>query len=123
MDSKKLPLWLVFNNADSDGKPITVIFKSGDDLRQDMLTLQIIRIMDKLWKMEGLDLQLSPYGCISTGDEVGMIEVVLNSATTAAISRESGGAAGALKKSPIAHWLQAHNPSGLFFISLLSLHD
>jgi phosphatidylinositol-4,5-bisphosphate 3-kinase len=40
MDSKKLPLWLVFKNADPNGKTKSVIFKSGDDLRQDMLTLQ-----------------------------------------------------------------------------------
>lgn len=36
MVSKKLPLWLVFENADRNGAPITVIFKSGDDLRQGM---------------------------------------------------------------------------------------
>jgi phosphatidylinositol-4,5-bisphosphate 3-kinase len=33
MDSKKLPLWLVFDNADVYGKPIYVIFKVGDDIR------------------------------------------------------------------------------------------
>jgi len=31
--------------------------------------------MDKLWKEEGLDLRLNPYGCVATGDELGMIEV------------------------------------------------
>ena len=110
MDSKKLPLWLVCSNADPTGSPIYVIFKSGDDLRQDMLTLQIIRIMDQVWKKEGLDLKLSPYGCISTGDEVGMIEVVLNSSTTAAITRQGGGAMAAFSKEPIANWLKSHNP-------------
>ena len=30
-----------------------IIFKNGDDLRQDMLTLQVIKIMDHIWHMEG----------------------------------------------------------------------
>ncbi len=63
MDSKKKPLWLEFTNPDPDGSAIKVIFKEGDDLRQDMLTLQMIRIMDRLWRNHGLDLQMSPYGC------------------------------------------------------------
>jgi phosphatidylinositol-4,5-bisphosphate 3-kinase len=65
-----------------------------------------------MWKSEGLDLLMSPYGCISTGDEVGMIEVVQNSATTADITRKSGGATAVLKKYSIAQWLSEHNPGG-----------
>lgn len=57
MDSKMKPLWIVFENDDLHGDDIYVIFKNGDDLRQDMLALQMIRIMDKLWKNEGLDLR------------------------------------------------------------------
>lgn len=49
------PLWLVFENQDSYGDDILIILKNGDDLRQDMLTLQMIRIMDRLWKNEGFD--------------------------------------------------------------------
>ncbi|PSN34153.1 hypothetical protein C0J52_10044 [Blattella germanica] len=59
MDSKMRPLWIVFENDDPYGDDIYIIFKNGDDLRQDMLTLQMIRIMDKLWKNEGLDLSVN----------------------------------------------------------------
>jgi phosphatidylinositol-4,5-bisphosphate 3-kinase len=41
----------------------------------------------QFWKKEGLNLELSPYGCIATGDEQGMIEVVLNSETMANITK------------------------------------
>jgi Phosphoinositide 3-kinase family, accessory domain (PIK domain)/Phosphatidylinositol 3- and 4-kinase len=61
MSSKKLPLWLVFKSVRDPGTTHTVLFKAGDDLRQDQLTLQILNIMDNLWKERGLDLRMSPY--------------------------------------------------------------
>jgi len=109
MDSKKLPLRLSFTNTDMGADSIEVIFKVGDDLRQDMLTLQMIRLMDKLWQKEGLDFKMSPYGCISTGDMIGMIEVVLNAETTAKIQKGAGGATAAFKQDPLANWLLQHN--------------
>ena len=39
----------------------------GDDLRQDMLTLQMIRIMSKIWVQEGLDMRMVIFRCFSTG--------------------------------------------------------
>lgn len=111
MDSKKVPLWLVFINSDPQGKDLYVIFKCGDDLRQDQLTLQIIRIMERKWEREGLDLRLSPYGCVATGDELGFIEVVLNSDTTANITKNyAGGASGAFSKEPMLLFLKENNP-------------
>ena len=53
MDSKMRPLWIVFENSDIHGDDIYVIFKNGDDLRQDMLTLQMLRVMDRIWKSHG----------------------------------------------------------------------
>lgn len=108
MDSKKLPMWLTFTNADEPSHQINVIFKCGDDLRQDMLTLQLIRIMDQLWQAAGLDLQMHPYGCLSTGDQLGMIEVVMNAQTIAGIQ---GGMRAALADDPLAKWLQKMNPA------------
>lgn len=54
MDSKMRPLWVVFENVDQTAGDVYIIFKNGDDLRQDMLTLQMLRVMDQLWKREGL---------------------------------------------------------------------
>lgn len=57
MDSKMRPLWIVLENSDTHAEDVYIIFKDGDDLRQDMLTLQMLKIMDRLWKREGLDLR------------------------------------------------------------------
>jgi phosphatidylinositol-4,5-bisphosphate 3-kinase len=115
MSSKMVPLWLVFKNADLGAKPVYIMFKSGDDLRQDALTLQILRLMDQVWLEDGLDMRMKPYRCISTGvndhgEGVGMIQLVLNSDTTSGIQLEyGGGAVGALKLDPIQRFIEDHN--------------
>ena len=38
-----------------------MIYKRGDDLRQDQLVVQIFSLMDRLLKRENLDLRLTPY--------------------------------------------------------------
>eukprot|EP00019_Armaparvus_languidus_P003104 CAMPEP_0168590316 /NCGR_PEP_ID=MMETSP0420-20121227/6501_1 /TAXON_ID=498008 /ORGANISM="Pessonella sp." /LENGTH=891 /DNA_ID=CAMNT_0008625963 /DNA_START=203 /DNA_END=2874 /DNA_ORIENTATION=- len=107
MDSKKLPLWLVFENGVKGGDDIYIIFKAGDDLRQDMLTLQMIRLMDRLWQDQRLDLRMEPYGCIATGDEIGMIQVVLDSETTANITAAAGGVTAAFRSDPLLKWFES----------------
>ncbi len=85
MTSKKLPLMLVFRtsrefqHSGRSGSPedtsvgmgspsleatplkpatYTVMYKNGDDLRQDQLTLQLLSIMDMLWKKDGMDMKV-----------------------------------------------------------------
>lgn len=111
MDSMTSPLWLVFENRER--QTAHIIFKVGDDLRTDILSLQMIRIMDQLWRNEGLDLHMQPYRAVSTGKDEGIIEVVTNSETTSAISQAygGGGAVSAFSRTALAEWLRACNPT------------
>lgn len=111
MDSKMRPLFVVFENADMHGDDIYIIFKNGDDLRQDMLTLQMLRVMDQIWKNEGYDFRMNIYACISMDRRLGMIEVVLNAETIANIQKEKGmfSATSPFKKGSLLSWLKEHN--------------
>ncbi|OQR88816.1 hypothetical protein ACHHYP_06618 [Achlya hypogyna] len=57
----------------------SVIYKRGDDLRQDQLALQLIAVMDTLLKREGLDLQFTLYRILPTSPNDGFAEFVSNS--------------------------------------------
>lgn len=62
--SAMMPLGLTFRTV--TGGEYKIIFKNGDDLRQDQLILQQILLMDGLLKRENLDLMLTPYKCLAT---------------------------------------------------------
>lgn len=53
---------------------------------------------------------MTPYGCLSTGNQVGVIEVVLKSSTIAKIQKKSRGARGAFDKKLLYQWLKDQNP-------------
>lgn len=85
------------------------MFKEGDDLRQDLLVLQVFTEMDRLWKREGYDLHMSIYGVVSTAFNEGFIEVVSNASTCSKIQKDAAGLAGALQRTPLFNWLQKNN--------------
>ncbi|EGG17773.1 phosphatidylinositol 4-kinase [Cavenderia fasciculata] len=67
------------------------IFKSGDDIRQDMLALQVIDLFKRIFQSVGLDLYLFPYKVIATKPGCGMIELVPNTMSRDQIGKKVNG--------------------------------
>ncbi|KAG0094700.1 Phosphatidylinositol (PI) 3-kinase [Podila epicladia] len=86
--SSLLPLHLTFSCA--DGSQYQAIFKSGDDLRQDQLVIQLITLMDDLLRKENLDLKLMPYKVLATGVDHGMVQFVQSQSLANVLSENNG---------------------------------
>lgn len=94
------PIMITFKT--SSGKKYPIIFKSGDDLRQDQLVIQIITLMDQLLQKENLDLKLSPYKILATGATAGAVQFV-RSVSLQAISSK-------YKSNPALTYMKINNP-------------
>lgn len=81
--------------------PFKVMFKSGDDVRQDQLVIQFIELMDDLLKQNGLDLCLTPYRVLATSPMTGFVEVVPAVETFQTVQQTVG----------VAKYIQTHNPT------------
>ncbi len=97
--SSLFPLLLQFKTT--EGKRYPIIFKTGDDLRQDQLVIQIITLMDRLLRKENLDLKLSPYRILATGANAGAVQFVGSMSLAGIATNYKGGVLG---------YLKAHNP-------------
>ncbi|PIK59455.1 phosphatidylinositol 3-kinase catalytic subunit type 3, partial [Apostichopus japonicus] len=84
--SALLPCKLYFRTVDN--KDYIVIAKTGDDLRQDQLILQMISLMDKLLQQENLDLKLTPYNVLATSSKTGFVQFVESTAVADVLSSE-----------------------------------
>ena len=97
--SSLYPLLIHFKTP--DGKKYPIIFKTGDDLRQDQLVIQIISLMDRLLRKENLDLKLSPYRILATSANAGVVQFVPSMSLAAASAKYKGS---------ILAYLRANNP-------------
>lgn len=85
-----------------DGQTYPIIFKVGDDLRQDQLVIQIITLMDQLLQKENLDLKLLPYKILATSTAAGASQFVQSQSLSSIV--------GKFKGNPALAYLKYHNP-------------
>ena len=68
-------------NPHEDKEHISMMFKYGDDLRQDQLILQMINYMDSLLKKVHLNYEFTTYKVLATSKSDGFVEFVPDSKT------------------------------------------
>jgi phosphatidylinositol 3-kinase len=100
--SSLYPLYINFKT--STGEKYPFMFKTGDDLRQDQLVIQIIALMDRLLMKENLDLKLTPYRILATSTLAGAVQFVPSTAISAILGNPK-------YKSSILGFLRFHNPA------------
>jgi phosphatidylinositol 4-kinase B len=69
---------------------VAFIVKSNDDLRQEVLCLQLIRQLQDIFLAAELPLRLLPYRIIATSASTGMIEYVKNATSLDALKKRPG---------------------------------
>uniref|UniRef100_A0A8R1XX44 Phosphatidylinositol-4-phosphate 3-kinase n=1 Tax=Onchocerca volvulus TaxID=6282 RepID=A0A8R1XX44_ONCVO len=118
-------------------KVLSIILQVGDDMRQDALVLQLVKMMNDIWLSQELDLRMVIFRCIPFGNKSGMaisllilirsyfkgmVELVSDCRTLCEI-QSAVGAAGVFKDDLLKKWLEMHNPSEFQYkIALENFH-
>uniref|UniRef100_A0A0N4ZB74 Phosphatidylinositol 3-kinase catalytic subunit type 3 n=1 Tax=Parastrongyloides trichosuri TaxID=131310 RepID=A0A0N4ZB74_PARTI len=115
--SNTKPIKLVLKNYNLE---YSVIYKVGDDLRQDALVLQCVNLMNDIWLRYNLDLRMTTYEVLPTNINKGYIEMVPNCQSLYQI-HSLHGAAGIYNDQILYNWLQKYNPD--FFAFRIALEN
>ncbi|KAI5191267.1 phosphatidylinositol 4-kinase A [Nematocida sp. AWRm77] len=89
--AEKVPYMVTFKVKEAQSESVvdrSVIFKFGDDCRQDVLALQVIKLFQKIFEEKGLSIFLYPYKVLATGNGTGIIEVIPKATSRDQIGRE-----------------------------------
>ena len=99
---------LTFKTGENEDSPEKkIILRLGNDLRQDMLAIQMLKIMDKLWLDNNLDLKLTTYMICPFDLFSGYIEYI--NFTELYKIQNSSGIIGVLDKEAIIKFLRGTN--------------
>ncbi|QSZ37079.1 hypothetical protein DSL72_009171 [Monilinia vaccinii-corymbosi] len=98
--SSLFPIMMTFKTTTK--QKYQIIFKTGDDLRQDQLVIQIITLMDQLLQKENLDLKLSPYKILATGATAGAVQFVPSMSLQSIVNKFKG--------NTVLNYLKSNNP-------------
>lgn len=127
--SKKVPLLLVTEVKDSERteqdqvQKVKLLFKYGDDLRQDNLVLQFFRIMDEMWMEKDRNMEIVRYKVLETGNEVGYIEFVDNSDVIASMHKWRGFWKGTFDERSIYEWFKQECYPEIFKLNYEDIAD
>ena len=69
-------------------KLINFIAKANDDLRQELLAMQLIKFFDKIFKEEKIPLHLRPYEILITSSSSGLLEFLQNTSSIDGIKKK-----------------------------------
>ncbi|KAG8343522.1 putative Phosphatidylinositol 3 and 4 kinase [Trypanosoma vivax] len=66
----------------------SLIVKSGDDLRQEELALQLVEFFNRIWREAGLTCSVFPYRALSVSAESGVIECINDACSIDSIKKQ-----------------------------------
>jgi phosphatidylinositol-4,5-bisphosphate 3-kinase len=103
-NAKRTALLLVFGCDQARDGTRTLLFKTGDDMRRDVLALDAMRWMSAIWRHESLDLSLTTYECMPTSSSSALCEVLQSAASLATITASRRGNR-RTNSTPLLDWL------------------
>ncbi|CAN7989076.1 unnamed protein product [Ixodes hexagonus] len=65
------------------------IVKCGDDLRQELMAYQLLKLLQNIWQQEHVNLWLRPYRILVTSADSGLVEPILNTMSLHQVKKHS----------------------------------
>ncbi|KAJ3011512.1 Phosphatidylinositol 4-kinase pik1alpha (PI4-kinase)(PtdIns-4-kinase) [Thoreauomyces humboldtii] len=73
---------------ESNWRLLSIIVKSGADLRQEQLALQLIREMQRIWRVAGVPVWVCYFRILITSDQSGIMETIRDAISVHSIKKE-----------------------------------